>query len=57
MSIADVIVAQDGQDENVTTPDGPRTSQPRRRTFTREYKMRIPDQYECGRGLPLEGRQ
>jgi transposase len=46
MSIADVIAARDGQDENVATSDGPRASRPKRRTFTREYKMRILGQYE-----------
>jgi transposase len=46
MSIADVIAARDGQDGNVATPDGPRASRPKRRTFTREHKMRILDQYE-----------
>lgn len=46
MSTADVNAARDGQDGIVATPDGPRASQPKRRTFTREYKMRILDQYE-----------
>jgi transposase-like protein len=46
MSIADVNAARDGQDGTVATPDGPRASQPKRRTFTREYKMRILAQYE-----------
>ena len=46
MSTADVIAARDGQDGNVATPDGPRASRPKRRTFTREYKMRMLDQYE-----------
>jgi transposase len=46
MSTADVIAARDGQDGNVASPDGPRASRPRRRTFTREYKMRMLDQYE-----------
>jgi transposase len=46
MSTADVIAARDRQDENVASPDGPRASRPKRRTFTREYKMRILDQYE-----------
>jgi transposase-like protein len=46
MSIADVIAARDGQDENVATPDGPRASRPKRRTYTREYKMRVLAQYE-----------
>jgi transposase len=47
MSIADVTAARSGQDENVASPDGPRTSRPKRRTFTREYKMRILGQYEA----------
>ena len=46
MSIADVNAARDGQDGNVATPDGPRASRPKRRTFAREYKMRILEQYE-----------
>jgi transposase len=46
MSIADVNAARDGQDGNVATPDGPRASRPKRRTFTRDYKMRILDQYD-----------
>jgi transposase len=46
MSIADVTAARDGQDGNVASPDGPRASRPKRRTFTRAYKMRILDQYE-----------
>jgi len=46
MSTADVIAARDGQDENVASPDGPRASRPKRRTFTREYKMRMLGQYE-----------
>jgi transposase len=47
MSIADVTAARSGQDENVASPDGPRASRPKRRTFTREYKMRILGQYEA----------
>lgn len=47
MSTADVTAARDGQDGNVATPDGPRASQPKHRTFTREYKMRILGQYEA----------
>jgi transposase len=47
MSIADVTAAQSGQDENVASPDGPRASRPKRRTFTREYKMRILGEYEA----------
>ena len=47
MSIADVTAARSVQDENVASPDGPRASRPKRRTFTREYKMRILDQYEA----------
>jgi transposase-like protein len=46
MSTADVAAARDGQDGNVATPDGPRASRPKRRTFTREYKMRMLGQYE-----------
>jgi transposase-like protein len=46
MSTADVIAARNGQDGTVATPDGPRASRPKRRTFTREYKMRILDEYE-----------
>ena len=46
MSSADVIAARSGQDENVATPDGPRASRPKRRTFTREYKLRMIDEYE-----------
>jgi transposase-like protein len=50
MSTADVIAARDGQDGNVATPDGPRASRPKRRTFTREYKMRVLDEYENAPG-------
>jgi transposase len=46
MSIADVIAARDGQDGGVASPDGPRASRPKRRTFTWEYKMHMLDQYE-----------
>jgi transposase len=46
MSIADVNAARDRQDGTVASPDGPRASRPNRRTFTREYKMRILGQYE-----------
>ena len=46
MPIADVNAARDGQDGTVASPDGPRASRPKRRTFTWEYKMRILDQYE-----------
>ena len=46
MSIADVNAARDRQDGTVASPDGPRASRPKRRTFTREYKMRILEQYE-----------
>jgi transposase len=46
MSTADVNAARDGQDGTVASPDGPRASRPKRRTFTREYKMRILEQYE-----------
>jgi transposase-like protein len=46
MTIADVIAAQAGHDGPVATPDGPRAGQPKRRTFTAEYKQRILDAYE-----------
>ncbi|HTU76644.1 MAG TPA: hypothetical protein VMG38_24260 [Trebonia sp.] len=46
MSIADVTAARVGQDGTVASPDGPRASRPKRRTFTREEKMRILEQYE-----------
>jgi transposase len=46
MTIADVIAAQTGHDGPVATPDGPRAGQPKRRTFTAEYKQRILDEYE-----------
>jgi transposase len=46
MSTADVNAARDRQDGTVASPDGPRASRPNRRTFTREYKMRILEQYE-----------
>ena len=46
MSTADVIAARNGQNGSVATPDGPRASRPKRRTFTRQYKMRILDEYE-----------
>ena len=46
MTIADVIAAQAGHDGSVATPDGPRAGQPKRRTFTAEYKQRILDEYE-----------
>jgi transposase len=47
MSTADLAAARAGQDGNVATPDGPRASRPKHRAFTREYKMRILDQYEA----------
>jgi len=46
MSIADVNAARDRQDGTVASPDGPRASRPKRRTYTREYKMRVLAQYE-----------
>ena len=46
MSTADVNAARDGQDGTVASPDGPRASRPKRRTFTREQKTRILEQYE-----------
>jgi hypothetical protein len=47
MSSADVTAARNGHDRNVASPDGPRASRPKRRTFTREYKMRVLGQYEA----------
>jgi transposase len=46
MTTADVTAARAGHDGSVATPDGPRASRPRRRTFTAEYKTRILDEYE-----------
>jgi transposase len=46
MTIADVIAAQTGHDETVATQNGPRAGQPKRRTFTAEYKLRILSEYE-----------
>jgi transposase len=46
MSIADVIAARSGQDGNMAASDGPRAGQPKRRTFTAEYKLRILGEYE-----------
>ena len=46
MTIADVIAARTGHDENVAAPDGPRAGRPRRRTFTAEYKLRILEEYQ-----------
>jgi transposase len=46
MTIADVIAAQTGHDGPVASPDGPRAGQPKRRTFTAEYKKRILEAYE-----------
>jgi transposase len=46
MSIADVIAARSGQDGNMAASDGPRAGQPRRRTFTAEYKLRVLEEYE-----------
>jgi transposase len=46
MTTADVTAARTGHDGSVATPDGPRASRPRRRTFTAEYKMRILGEYE-----------
>jgi len=46
MSTADVNAAMAGQDGTVASPDGPRASRPKRRTFTREHKMRLLEQYE-----------
>jgi hypothetical protein len=47
MSTADVTAARDGHDGTVATQNGPRASQPRHRTFTRGYKMRVLGQYEA----------
>jgi len=47
MSIADVTAARSGHDGRVASPYGPRASRPKRRTFTREYKMSILEQYEA----------
>lgn len=49
MTIADVIAARTGQDDDVAA-DGPRAGRPKRRTFTAEYKMRILDEYENAPG-------
>lgn len=57
MTIADVIATQAGHDGRVATHDGPRAGQPRRRTFSAEYKRRILREYENagpgGRGALL----
>jgi transposase len=47
MSIADVTAARSGHAGRVASPDGPRASRPKRRTFTREYKVSILGQYEA----------
>ena len=47
MLIADVTAARNGHDGRVASPGGPRASRPKRRTFTREYKMSILEQYEA----------
>jgi hypothetical protein len=47
MSTADVNAARAGQDGTVASPDGPRASRPKHRTFTREYKMRTLAEYEA----------
>lgn len=46
MSIADVIAARSGQDGNMAASVGPRAGQPKRRTFTAEYKLRVLGEYE-----------
>lgn len=46
MTIADVVAARTGHDENVAASDGPRAGRPKRRTFTAEYKLRILEEYE-----------
>ena len=46
MTIADVVAARTGHDENVAASDGPRAGRPKRRTFTAEYKLRILGEYE-----------
>ena len=47
MSTADVNAARAEQDGTVASPDGPRASRPKHRTFTRECKMRILAEYEA----------
>ena len=46
MTIADVVAARTGHDENVAASDGPRAGRPKRRTFTAEYKLRVLEEYE-----------
>ena len=46
MTISDVIAAQTGHDGTVATQNGPRAGQPKRRTFTAEYKLRVLSEYE-----------
>jgi transposase-like protein len=46
MTIADVIAARTGHDENVAASDGPRAGRPKRRSFTAEYKLRVLQEYE-----------
>lgn len=46
MTIADVVAARTGHDENVAASDGPRAGRPKRRIFTAEYKLRILEEYE-----------
>jgi transposase len=46
MTIADVTAGQAGHDGHVATTDGPRAGQPKRRTFSAEYKRRIIGEYE-----------
>jgi transposase-like protein len=44
--MADMASARAGQDGGVASGEGPRAGQPKRRTFTAEYKMRIVAEYE-----------
>jgi transposase-like protein len=44
--MADMASARAGQDGAVASGEGPRAGQPKRRTFTAEYKMRIVAEYE-----------
>jgi transposase-like protein len=44
--MADMASSRAGQDGVVATGEGPRAGQPKRRTFTADYKMRILAEYE-----------
>ena len=46
LTMADMASARAGQDGGVASGEGPRAGQPKRRTFTAEYKMRIVAEYE-----------